>query len=59
MTRLAYAKGGMNHESALEGAAKYYVSALAVARTSLQDVVAFMFVAYRKPCDLRGGGGIV
>jgi NACHT domain len=39
---VAYAKGVMNHESALEGAAKYYVSALAVARTSLQDVVAFI-----------------
>ena len=39
---IAYAKGVMNHESALEGAAKYYVSALAVARSSLQDVVAFI-----------------
>jgi NACHT domain len=39
---IAYAKGGMNHESALEEAANYYVSALAIARTSVQDVVAFI-----------------
>jgi hypothetical protein len=39
---IANAKGGMNHASALEGAAKYYVSALAIARTSLQEVGAFI-----------------
>lgn len=39
---IVYARQVLNHRSALEGAAKYYVNALAIARSPLQVVVAFI-----------------